>query len=213
MRTTTCLAIVLIGLFGVSAMSEQANAMPDNQASLRKAHTRIQEFEAKPEAERLREASLALSDVNLLQEQDVRIRSQVREDCLWGWLRLVDLVDRSIDPKFDPKDLPETTVQPPPTSKGVVYPPGADPALIDDPGARAEYEKARNAGRIKAERYRLQTELRRVSERIADLTSAFIRKNYSADNHDQQELKSAIEEIIKLPERKAELLKLRSEKR
>ena len=39
-------------------------------------------------------------------------------------------------------------------------------------------------------------------------TEAFIRKNYSSNQHDHQVLRTAIETIIENPERKAELLKL-----
>jgi hypothetical protein len=123
------------------------------------------------------------------------------------WLSLVAALDRHLDPKFNPNDLPELKVQPPPTSKGVMYPPGVDPAVIDDPKARAEYEKALAARQPKADQYRLQIRLRRLNEDIPQRAVAFIRKNYSSGSPDQEVVRTAIDKIIRNPERKAELLK------
>ena len=132
------LAIILTGLFLGETMSEPSSPAPSNAVLLDKAKSRMKEFESNPEAEFLREASIALDNVNQLLEHDAKVRAQLRADCLSAWLRLLAILDRSIDPKFDPKDLPETRVQAP-----------AD--LNDNPKARAEFEKANAANRAKAD--------------------------------------------------------------
>lgn len=184
--------------------------MTDNQKYLNEAQARVKEFEAELEPERLREAYMALEDVILVQETDPKSRARLRTNALSLWLHLLQLLDRFLDPKFNPEDVPEMLVQPPPTTGDVVYPPGADPALIDDPKARAEYEKAIAANRAKADHYRLQINLRRLDERITPRAEAFIRNFYTPAAIDQKELQTAIDEIIRDPRRKAGLLKLLS---
>ncbi|MEP6901790.1 MAG: hypothetical protein ABJA66_08575 [Actinomycetota bacterium] len=182
--------------------------MTENEKYLKEAQTRVKEFETEMEAERLREASMALENVNLAQEYDSKTRSRLRKDCLYLWLTLLQLLDQHIDPKFNADDLPTNLVQPPSLSNGVVLRPGADPAKIDDPKLRAEYEKAIAENRAKAENYRLQTQLRRLNESIPPKAEEFIRNSYSSAASDQEELKTAIEKIITKPERKEDLSKL-----
>ncbi|MFY0582731.1 hypothetical protein ACN28S_58150 [Cystobacter fuscus] len=182
--------------------------MTENQNYLEQARAHIQEFQAELETERLREASMALENVVLMKEHDPRTRARLRSDCLFLWLHLLQLVDGNLDPGFNPEDVPINLVQPPPTSGGVVYPPGADPALIDDPQKRAEYEKAIAASREKANKYRLQVQLHRVNDYIPPRVKAFIRDSYNSTPGDQRELKTAIEKNIKDVGRKAWLLTL-----
>jgi len=182
--------------------------MTDNQKYLNEAQVRTKEFEIELEPERLREAYLALENVTLAQENDPKTRGQVRTDALSLWLHALEVLDRFLDPKFNPQDVPQLGVQPPPTTGGIVYPPGADPAVIDDPTARADYEKAVTANRAKAEHYRLQIGLRRLDERIPPRVEAFIRNSYTSAPDDQKELKTAIDDTIKNPQRKVGLLKL-----
>ncbi len=88
-----------------------------------------------------------------------------------------------------------------------MYSPGVDPDVIDNPKARADYEKALAARQPRADEYRLQIKLRRLDEDIPERAEAFIRKNYSSDSLDQEIVRTAIDKIIKNPERKAKLLK------
>lgn len=182
--------------------------MKENQRYLDEARAHTKEFEADLEPERLREAAMALQNVILTRVHDPATRRQLRRESLSLWLYFLQLLDRFLDPKFNPDDVPGEGVQPPPTSGGVLYGPGADPALVDDPTARAEYEKAIAANRAKADRYRLQIHLRRLNGRIASQAEAFVRNSYTSDPGDQKELRAAIDEIIKDPHRKASLLKL-----
>ncbi len=160
------------------------------------------------EPEHLREAYMALENVIPNQEPDAERRADVRTNCLSLWLHLLQILDRFVDPDFDIKDPPDTLVQPPPTSGGVLYPPGADPALIDDPKARAEYERAIIANRKKLQNYSLQVSLGRLNQQIPEHAEAFIRTNYTSAAHDQEELSSAIQASIKDPHRKEELSNL-----
>ena len=182
--------------------------MADNEKYLNEAQAYVKKFEAEMEPERLREASLALEHMILAQETDPKTRAQLRTQSLLLWLHLLQILDRFLDPQFDPQNVPKKLIQPPPTTGGIVYPPGADPALIDDPKARADYEKAIAANRAKAEHYRLQIGLRRLDERIPLRAEAFIRNSYTSTPGDQRELKTAIDDTIKNSQRKAGLLRL-----
>ena len=182
--------------------------MNENQKYLKEAREHAREFEDKTEPELLKQSYLALENVLLLEEDDPKIRGQLRTDSLDLWLHLIGLLDRRLDPNFNPDDVPGRAVQPPPTSEGVVYAPGADPALIDDPKAKAQYQKAVADNRAKKIHYALQTDLRRLNERITLRTEEFIRNFYTPAPGDQEKLKTAIDKNIKNPRRKADLLKL-----
>jgi len=132
----------------------------------------------------------------------------VRRDGLALWLRLLHTLDQNLDPAFDPADVPATKVQPPPIPGGGVPPPGADPATIPDPKARAEYQKAVAANRAKAENYRLQNLLRQMDERIAPRAEGFIRTAFAPDAADRAEVAAAVGAVVKNAARKAKLLKL-----
>jgi hypothetical protein len=182
--------------------------MNENQKYLNEARELAKQFEDNPEPELLKQAYLALENVLVLEEDEPKIRNQLRTDSLYLWLHLIQLLDRLLDPDFNPDDVPESAVQPPPTSQGIVYPPGADPALLDDPKARAEYKKAIADNEAKTAHYNLQTKLRRLDERITPRAEEFIRNFYTPAPGDQTELKTAIDKTIKAPRRKANLLKL-----
>jgi len=202
--TITGITIVIVA----SLLMGTNKSMTENEKYLKEAQTRVKEFEEKSDPERLREAYAALENVVLEQEYNAKTRHQLRRECLALWLEMVGILDRRLDPKFDSEDLPENLVQPPPTSKGVVYPPGADPALIDDPKAREEYEKAIAANNAKIKNHRLQTLLSRLNEQIPPRAKEFIENSYTASDDDQKELKAAIDRLIVNPARHVEFSKL-----
>jgi hypothetical protein len=201
MRRTASSALLILAF----AATMKAKTMTENQKYLEEARQRARAFEAEMEPERLREAYMALENVRVVEEHDPKLRAHVRSNSLSLWLHLLQLLDRSVDPGFNSQDVPTKLVQPPPTRGGVAYSPGADPALIDDPNARAEYEKAIAANRKKSENYRLQVHLRPLNERISERAEAFIRSSYASSKRDQEELRNAIDKIIKDPHRKASL--------
>jgi len=182
--------------------------MTENEKYIKEARKKISAFEKENEAERLREASMALENVVLEQEYNVKIRHRLRRECLTLWLDSVRIIDHNLDPEFKADDIPPRLVQPPPTSDGTAYAPGADPALIDEPKARKEYEKARADNQAKIVKYRRQTQLRRLNERIPPRAEEFIRKSFTSFSNDQNELKTAVDAKIENPARKAEMLKL-----
>jgi len=202
--------LVVIGLVVliVTPIQTKAKFMTQGQEHLKKAQAHVAKFEAEREPERLREAYMALENVSLAEERDPRTRDQLRMDCLSLWLYLLELLDRFLDPNFDPKDVPQRLVQPPPTRGDVVYPPGADPALIDDPTARAQYERAITSNREKTIRYRLQIQLGRLQEQIPPRAEKFIHNSYTSVPRDQAELRAAIDANITNPVHRASLLKV-----
>ena len=185
-----------------------AKSMTENEKYLNEAQVLAHRFQAEREPETLREASLALINVNLAREEELKTRNNVRERSLLEWLHVLDLLDGALDPHFDPADVPEKLVQPPPSPGGEVLRPGADPSRIADPKARAEYEKAIAANREKAAHYRVQTHLRRLDEQLEAQAESFMRDAYSPVPSDQRELRTAIEQTIQNPSRKAKLLKV-----
>ena len=181
--------------------------MTDNQSFLNEAKTYAKGFEDELEPESLKQAYESLENVQLTKEKDIVKRNQLRLNTLQLWLHLIELLDRHLDPNFNPDDVPERLIQPPPTSKGVVYPPGADPSLIDNPQARAQYEKEIADNQAKITNYTLQVKLRRLDERITPRTKEFIENSYSASEEDQKELTTKIDEMIENLQRKEDLKK------
>ena len=182
--------------------------MTENERYLKEAQTLAHEFEEQLEPERLRDAGMTLANVVLADEHDLKTRTQLRAKSLRLWLHLLDLLDRSLDPNFDPSDVPEKLVQPPPSPDGEVLRPGADPARIADPQARGEYEKAIAANRAKNKNYRIQLQLQRLNQQLTPQAETFIRNSYSSAIGDQKELSAAIDEVVKHPARKTQLAKL-----
>ncbi len=182
--------------------------MTDNQEYLNQARKLAEEFKTGLDTELLREAYMALENVDVAREPDSDERARMRSDTLASWLTLLHLLDSHLDPKFDPDDVPSMSVEPPETSDGTQYPPGADPALIDDPKARAEYEKAIAANSAKIKHYNLQTQLRRLNDRIPPRVERFIRASYTSAIDDRQELRTAFEKYVTDAKRKAGLWKI-----
>ena len=182
--------------------------MTENEKYLKQAQEFIRAFETEKEPERLSDASRALENIILEKEHDAKIRLKLRSDCLTLWLNLVQIIDRRLDPKFDPEDVPEKLIQPPPLADGSVLRPGADPAKIDDPNLRAEYEKAIAENRAKSANYRIQIQLRRLNESIPPRAAEFIENSYTASDDDQKEVKAAIDRLIEDPARHADFSKL-----
>jgi hypothetical protein len=111
--------------------------------------------------------------------KDVEIR-------LHAWKRL----NNSIDPKWDPNDLPVSNVTPP-SSTG--FPSGISPDAIDDFSLRAEYEAAIEKNRKKAERYDEQYSLHKWLKRYLPQAEKYIVQLYSAPPYNNEELKQLLE--------------------
>lgn len=183
-----------------------ASPMNNNSKHLEEAKAYAKRFEETLEAEQLREAYLTLENINVALEAN-NTRNALRADCLHMWLQLLALLDQQLDPQFDLEETPDLQVQPPDTADGTSYPPGADPALIEDPVARAGYVHAIRDNQAKIAKYGLQVRLHRLNERITSRAEAFIRNFYSFAPSDREEVKAQVLKMIKNPSRQAELLK------
>jgi hypothetical protein len=180
--------------------------MTDNESHLQVARAQVEAFESEMEPERLRQAYQALENVVLPKGATSQSSIELRRLVLSRWLELLQVLERHADSSFDPADVPSRLVQPPPTTTGILYPPGADPGLIDAPRARTEYEQAIAANRTKVERYRLQTYLHRLEEPITERVEEFISNAYTFRPADRQEVKAAVMDTIRSPELRTRLL-------
>lgn len=105
---------------------------------------------------------------------------------LHAWKRLID----SIDPKWDPCDLPLLNVSPPPSSG---LPSGVSPEAIKDPKIRAEYENAIEKNRQKAERHLEQYTLRKWLNRFPKRAEIYIVDAHSKPPFNLEELKQYLD--------------------
>lgn len=182
--------------------------MNDNHQYISEAKALTKAFDDEKEPERLREAYLALENVDIYQEPKQKMRNLLRLECLSAWLNMINTMDGSLDKDFDPNAPVEMQVQPPPTSDGTKFPPGTDPARIDDPEAREKYEKAIKVNQEKLANYRTQTYLNRIKDDIVLSAKTFILTTYTPVPSDQLELKTAIEKILEDPARKEDFMGL-----
>jgi hypothetical protein len=210
--TRSAWTIVLL-LVPIAQLTCKGTIVVDNEQYLKEARVRAKKFEQTLEPEQLKESYAALENVYLPDAPDPQTRRRLRGRCLEVWLQLIQLVDQSLDPNFDPDDVPERTVAPPPTAQGGADRPGVDPAKIRDPQARAAYEAAIAANREKARNYRLQVHLRRLDERITERAKSFIRDAYTPASEDRTELRNGIENTLKDRRRKADFLELLAPRR
>lgn len=182
--------------------------MTENEKYLKEAQAKIKAFETEKEPERLRESAMALENIILAKEHETEVRKKLRSDSLTSWLTLLQIFDKHYQPDFNPDDMPEMLVQPPPQADGSVLRPGADPAKIADPKARAEYEKAIAENRAKQENYRMQIQLGRLDDFIPPSAENFITNSFSDADEDQKELREAIDKTIENENRKTRLMTL-----
>ena len=143
--------------------------------------------------------------MDLRRVYDKKLRSKQRFQCLELWLTIIQTIDKNIDAAFDPNDVPTLNVMPPPLKNGTQLWPGADPALIDDPKAREEYQKAIKANREKQERVLIQSQLRELNETIPDGAVKFINRSYP--DAERSEPRDAIKKIIESESRRELLLR------
>jgi hypothetical protein len=166
---------------------------------LKEAGNQLTEFQKTKEPNYLQAAVEAMEDVDLSALAKALGPIEARRQAAKVWLDVLTAIDRSLDPNFNPDDVPERGVIPPP-SNGAQFPPGADPKAIKDPAARAEYEAALRENRRKAEQYRLQTKLRRLDPHASTDVENFLTRYYTASTADQEELDGILSEAkLSLP--------------
>jgi hypothetical protein len=115
-----------------------------------------------------------------------QIRRKTVEVRLNAWNRLLN----SIDPAWDPNDLPELNVAPP-RGGGIS---GGDPHAIKNPVLRAEYEAAIEANRLKALKYCEQSKLRDWLKRYPRSIEEYLIYLYSAVPYNNEELVHYLDE-------------------
>jgi hypothetical protein len=154
-------------------------------ASIGEASRLLAEYETQKNPDRLGDAADRLQQIVLADSPDPDERRALRREALVTWLALFAAIDASLDPHFNPADLPSLRVDPP-RSNGVQFPPGVDPSVITDPVARREYERLLAENDEKTESYNRQTKLRRLDDRLTPRLATFIRSAYSSINPDDQ---------------------------
>ena len=127
-----------------------------------------------------------------------------RQSKLELWLAVLDRIDRKLDRRFDPDDLPSITSEPPPE---LGLPAGVDPAAIKDPAARKQYEAAMEADRRKREEYDFQSELHQINNDLTGRFGKFIAADCGKPEGEKQ-IRVSIESIIKNGDRRQELNKM-----
>jgi hypothetical protein len=180
------------------AEKERAGNLMENQ--IQQVAAALAEFEKTKSLERLESAIQTLDGLDLPQPSDTAARQRAGR----LWLAVLEAIDRNLDPKFDPKDVPAANVVPP-TFKGITYPSGVDPTAIPDPAARAEYEAALNKNKEKADRYRFQNKLRRLDSRATAAAQTFFKRFYTTSAADQKEFDELLEKARPSPARAQKL--------
>ncbi len=127
----------------------------------------------------------------------------LRSEQLVAWLKLLDRVEKSIDPAFDPNAVPQINVAPPP---GASEPAGVDPASIKDPKVRAEYEVLIKKNKEKAENYRFQKSLRDMKVAWTHECIIFVKNSFSDKKEDRDEVEKALQEHLSNPETRTAIL-------
>jgi hypothetical protein len=142
------LTIALAAICAFPARAQTAeNVGTANAPLLQAAQRSLREF-VQTKAPMPFEVALA----NLAAVKVAAVRGAERDKMTQAWFALFHALDSVKDPGFDPGDLPQLDLVPPP-DRGVIYPAGVDPRAISDPIARAKYQKSLSANRAKAVRF------------------------------------------------------------
>jgi hypothetical protein len=111
--------------------------------------------------------------------------AQQRTADLKLWFQAWKRVHDAIDPRWNPNDLPQANVAPPPAAQ---MPAGVVPEAIKNPRLRAEYEAAIAANQRKAERYNQQYVARKLKKRFFPKAERYIIAAYSRPPFNMKEL-------------------------
>jgi hypothetical protein len=199
---------ILLLLSCVMLLPCKGETMNENQKYCSKADKLINEFEKNNDPELLNEADESLENVLIMEEKNPDIRKELRMSSLGLWVRLVGILDRLIDPAFNPDDVPSRLVSPPEDSDGTTCKPGCPPEKIKDPGLRATYIKAIADNKEKTRKYVLQVDLRRLEEQITPHAIEYIRKFITSTPADKSALRQFADKYVHMAARKESLLKL-----
>ena len=157
--------------------------------------------------ERIQDAIESLEDIEpseITTPPDVRL---TRREVLKAWFQVLATIDGSLDPNFNPDDVPSMSVAPPP-SGGASFPPGVDPQAIHDPKARSDYEVALAKNRKKADDYNLQTQLRLLDPKATGDVERFVQAHFHSIPEDRKEIDEVADEVSLDKKREARILGL-----
>lgn len=104
------------------------------------------------------------------------------------WLSSLKRLQTTIDPAWDPKDVPQLNLVPP----GGKYPSGIAPAGIREPGIRAAYEALLAKNRRKGERYSIQSTSRKLLGALRPTMASYLVRFYTLGPAREGELKAIL---------------------
>ena len=122
-------------------------------------------------------------------EEYARQRKRNTEVRLHAWKRVID----TIDPNWDPNDLPYLNVPLPP---GVFGTSGMDPKSIKDPKQRAAYEQAIERNNLKTQKFHEQNRARRWLKRFPQEAEEYIIQMYSKPPYNPEELSILLKQFV-----------------
>jgi hypothetical protein len=107
-------------------------------------------------------------------------------------LHFLALLDREIDPAWNPNDDPVKGVPPPVPGVPVRGTGEIDPASIPDPTMRARYEQQLKANKDYFKYHSVQFQLRRIDERATDFLKRFVNRCYTGQSKDREEFEAVL---------------------
>lgn len=125
------------------------------------------------------------------------------QDKLAAWLAIFDILDSELAADFNPAEVPQMTVAPPPESG---LPAGVAPDSIKDPAMRKKYKEALSSNGIKNQRYRYQYALLQEAERAEAEVEDYITSVWLAEPALSTSLQRRLDAAKLLPQRRAKLL-------
>jgi len=128
-----------------------------------------------------------------------------RKKALELWLKAIATLDRLLDPYFDPEDLPQINIMPPPET-GLSS--GAAPSAIKDEKLREKYEQAIELNIQKGKRYNAQLKLRELDKAWSGKMISYIQNHYTDEASDLSEINLLIEKCIQNEPRKERIREL-----
>jgi hypothetical protein len=202
-----CRLVAVLACLTVFALAQPARTPAENHMAdnVQRALAHIDAFEKNRDADELREATNILTSTDISLAPSSQERMGLRHAVFHAWLRLLNLLDATLDPAFQPAAKPALG-QLPPGEAGLPYASGTKPEDIKDPVLRKKYEESIEKNRQKSAAYGLQVKLRRVNETATPNVERYIRQFYSTASLDQKELHEDISKAIKNPKRAEQLI-------
>ena len=135
---------------------------------------------------------------------DVAVWTQQRRVKLELWLKAIDMVDRSIHPTFDRRDVPASNVS---RQWRLDLTQGLTPCAIKDPKLRQQYEKAIRDNNDKSDRYNLQHDSGQLDAEWPLRIRIYVRTEYTSEAEDVKEVSDLLDKLLSSSDRKKQLKK------